>query len=135
MVIVLLGRCFLSLVFLLLTVLFGFQSAPFTILRVVAREVLDDTIALENEQMIHYLVHEVAVVADHDDTAGEVFEILLQHLQRLYVEVVGRLVKDKEVRIAHEHGAEVELAAFATAELVDIVVLLLRREHEIVEEL
>ena len=37
----------------------GLKSAPFTILGIVAREILYLAFALEDQQMIHHLIHEI----------------------------------------------------------------------------
>ena len=75
--------------------------------------------------MVDHLIHEIAVVADHDDAAGEIGQILLQHLQRLDVEVVGRLIQYEEVGVAHKHGAEAELTPLTATEPIDVALLLL----------
>ena len=74
-------------------------------------------------------------MADDDDAALEVLQVLLQNLQRSDVEVVRGLVEDKEVGTLHEHGTEVEPALLASRKLVDVVLLLLGREHEVLQEL
>ena len=99
-------------------------------MRIVAWEVFDDTLSLEDEQVVNDLVHEITVVAHHDDAAWEVLQVFLQDLQRLDVEVVGGFVEDKEIGVAHQHRTEIEFAAFASAELIHIVVLLFGREEK-----
>ena len=79
--------------------------APVAILRVVAWEILYASFAVKHQQVVDHLVGEVAVVAHYDDAAREVLQVFLEHLQRLYVEVVGRLVEYEEVGVAHEHRA------------------------------
>ena len=83
--------------------------------------------------MVHNLVHEVTVVADYDDASGEVLQILFEHFKRLYVKVVGRLVEYEEVRIAHQYGAQIELAFLSSAQLVHIVMLLFGWEEEVLQ--
>src|SRR3712207_4015704 len=52
---------------------------------------------------LHYRVRDavekVAVVGDEDDGAGEALELPFEVLHGGYVEVVGRLVEDEEVRL------------------------------------
>ena len=91
-----------------------FQLLPLPILRVVPREILHNAVAFEDEEVVHNLVHEVAVVADDDDAAFEVLQVLLENLQGIDVEVVGRLVEHEEVRALHEHGTKVEPTFLAT---------------------
>ena len=65
------GRlCALLFAFAYLFLFFDLEIVA--ILRVVAREVVHHAIALENEQMIDYFIHEVAVVAHHNNTSAEV---------------------------------------------------------------
>ena len=42
--------------------------------------------------MVDDFIHEVAVVADNNDTAGKILQIFFQYLQGLNVEVVRGLV-------------------------------------------
>ena len=74
-------------------------------------------------------------MAHDDDTTGEVGQIFFKDLERGDVKVVGRFVKNEEVGILHQYRAEVELAALTAGEFVDVVVLLLRREEEILQKL
>ena len=85
--------------------------------------------------MVDNLIHEVTVVTHYDNTASKVAQILLKHLEGENVEIVGRLVKNEEVGIAHEHGTQVETATFASAQLIHIAMLLLRWEKEMLKEL
>ena len=112
-----------------------FQRLPLAELCVVAGEVLYLAFAAEHEQVIYNLVHEEAVVRHDYHAAGEVLQILLKHLERLYVEVVGRLVEHEEVGVAHQHRAQIELATLAAGELVDVVVLLLGRKEKVLQKL
>ena len=111
------------------------ERLPFAELGVVAGEVLYLTIATEHEQMVDNLVHEESVVRYYYDASGEVLQIFLQHLKRLYVEVVGRLVEYEEVGIAHKYRTEVKLASFASREFVHIVVLLFGGKEEMLQQL
>ena len=85
--------------------------------------------------MVHHLVHEVAVVRHDDDAALKVLQVLLQDLQSDDVHVVGGLVQNEEVGVLHEHRAQLQATALATGEFVDIVLLLKRSEHEMLQEL
>ena len=62
---------------------------------------------MENEEMVNDFVCKEAVVADNYYAAREVLQIFFEYFKGLYVKVVCRLVKDKEVRILHQDGAEV----------------------------
>ena len=90
---------------------------------------------MEDECVVHHSVHEVAVVADDDETSAERLEIFFQNLHGDDVQVVRRLVEDEEVGSFHQHGAEIESSSLASAELVYVAVLLFRFEEEMLEEL
>ena len=85
--------------------------------------------------MIHYLIHEIAVVRYHDEAPLETGEVLLQDIQGEDIQVVGRLVQHQEVGVGDQHGAEVKASFLAPAQLVHVIVLLLRREKEVLQEL
>ena len=105
------------------------------ILLIVARKILHLALPFEHQQMVDHLIHEIAIVAHDDDTTGKILQIFLQHLQRLNIEVVGRLVQHQEVGIAHQNGAKIEFAPLTAAELVNEIVLLLRGEEKILQKL
>ena len=111
------------------------QRLPFAIVSIIARIVLQFAIALHHKQMVHHLVHEVAVVAHHNHAAAEVLQILLQHLQGDDVKVVGRFVENQEVGRTHQDGAKVEPSLLPATELIDVRILLVRREEELLQEL
>ena len=85
--------------------------------------------------MIDHLIHKITVVADNDYTAWKILQVLLENLQRDDIEVVCRLVEHQEVRVLHQHRAEVEFPPFATTEFVDIVMLLFGGEEKMLQEL
>ena len=103
---------------------------PLAVLRIVAGEVAYVALPIKYKQVVYNLVHEVAVVTHYDNTAGKVAQILLKHLKGENVEIIGRLVKNEEVGVAHEHGTQVESATFASAQLIHITMLLLWWEKE-----
>ena len=105
------------------------------ILLIVARKILHLALPFEHQQMVDHLIHKIAIVAHDDDTAGKILQIFLQHLQRLNIEVVGRLVQHQEVGIAHQNGTKIEFAPLAAAELVNEIVLLLGSEEKILQKL
>ena len=113
----------------------GLERLPFAELGVVAGEVLYIAVTTEYEQVVDNLVHEESVVRYYYDASREVLQIFLQHLKRLYVEVVGRLVEYEEVGIAHKYRTEVKLASFASREFVHIVVLLFGGKEEMLQQL
>ena len=66
-------------------------------------------------------MHRAGIVGDH----------LLQEVERLEVEVVGRLVEHQQVRGRGERAGEHEAAALAAGERADRLAGLLRREQKI----
>ena len=124
---------FLRLFLFFLVLLLGLF--PITIVGIVAREIADITLAFEHQQVVYYLVHEIAVVTHHNHASLEVLQVFFQYLKGNDVQIVGRFVEHQEVRITHQDRTKVQTTLFATAELVHIVVLLLRSEEEMLEEL
>ena len=61
-------------------------------------------------------VHEVPVVADHNQASGKIEEEFLEDLQGVNVEVVRRLVEDQEIGVGHQHLQEVQALSLATAQ-------------------
>ena len=58
-------------------------------------------------------------MADHDQAAGEMVEKLLQHGQRLDVQVVGRLVEKQHVGLVDQGAQQVKTASLAAAQTAD----------------
>ena len=63
------------------------------------------------------VVHEFAVVADHDDRFAVIDQKIFQPLDRFDVEVVGRLVKQEYVRFLQQQFGELDAHAPASAEV------------------
>ena len=82
-----------SLLFQLLEILHFFVLQEF----VDAAEVFADALVAEFVDLCDETVQEVAVMADDDEGTVKVDERLLEYVLGLHVEVVGGLVKDKEV--------------------------------------
>src|SRR5436190_3179340 len=87
-------------------------------------------VALESEDMGGEAVEEEAVVADDHGAAGEILQRLLERAQGLDVEVVGRLVEQKDVAALLQHLGEMDAVALAARELADILLLVLAFEIE-----
>ena len=105
------------------------------VLGVVAGKVPHTTGAVEDEDVVDQLVHEIPVVAHQQETTGEVQQEFLEDAQREDVEVVGGFVEDEKVRIGHQHPQEVKAFAFAPTELVDEVVVPVPGKQEALEQL
>ena len=85
--------------------------------------------------MVDNLIHKIAVVAHHDDAAGEVLQVFLQYLQSHDIQVVRRLIEYEEIRVLHQYRTEIELATLSSTELIHIVILLFGCEEEILQQL
>lgn len=88
----------------------------------------------EFEGFLDDVVEEVPVVGNDEEGAGVVDEGLLQDVLRLHVEVVGGLVKNKEVGRADEHADEGDAGTFATAEDADFLEDVVAFEEEAAED-
>lgn len=99
-----------SLLFQLLEILHFFVLQEF----VDATEVFADALVAEFVDFRDETVQEVAVMADDDEGAVKVDERLLEYVFGLHVEVVGRLVKDKEIYGFEQKFEDGKTGAFAT---------------------
>ena len=69
------------------------------VIGVVAWKVLYLSPALKDKEVIHNLIHEIAVVRDNHQAALIVQKELLQDVERNDVKVIGWLVQNEEVRV------------------------------------
>ena len=109
--------------------------ALFEIAGEIAAVALQAAVGLVGENARADAVEKVAVVADGDDRSWKMLEIILEHLQRADVEVVGRLVEEEDVVLLHEDREQIETAAFSAGEARDRPVDLIRAEAEGFEHL
>src|SRR5579859_1272260 len=79
----------------------------------VALEPLHVAVALEGQDVGAQAVEEPAVVADHHRAAGELLQGVFQVLQRLDVQVVGRLVEQDDVAAGGQGLGQVYAVALA----------------------
>ena len=70
-------------------------------------------------------------MADQQDRAGVVAQRFLQQVERVGIEIVGRLVEHQQVRGQGERTGEREAAALAARQLADRRARLLGREQEV----
>jgi len=70
-------------------------------------------------------------VADDQDRAGIVAEQLLQQVERLQIEIVGRLVEHHQVRRLRQRARQRQPAALAARQLADRRARLIRRKQEV----
>ena len=105
-------------------------QAVLAVLRVPALALPEGPVLLEGEDSRHDAVEEVPVVGDDDDDAGEVVEIVLEHLESLDIEIVRRLIEDQDIRGAHQDLEKAEPALLPAGELPDERVLHFRVEEK-----
>ena len=70
-------------------------------------------------------------MAYHNEAAWKILQVLFKNLERLYVKVICRLVKNKEVGILHQHRAQIQFPSFATTQLINVIMLLFWSEQEV----
>ena len=87
------------------------------------------------DDAVHELVQELAIVRDHEDRAGVIFQIILKPEEGLEVEVVGRFVEDEEVGFLGEEAGEVGAHDPAAAEFGGAAVEVAVAKAEAVEHL
>ena len=89
--------------------------------------------AIELENPARHVVEEIAVVGDDQDRARIGAQVALEPVDRLGVEMVGRLVEQQEVGLLQQQAAERDAALFAAGELGHIGII--RRAAERVHRL
>ena len=83
----------------------------------------DAAAAVQLQDPLRDVVEEVAVVGDGDDGARVLLEEPLQPLDRLGVEVVGRLVEQQQVGVLEQQPAERDAALLAAGQRGDVGVV------------
>ena len=76
----------------------------------------DDAVAFEDQRARHDVVEEGAVVGDHDQRAGVIDQDVLEDVEGLGVEVIGRFVEHQDVGGLGEEAREQQAVAFAAGE-------------------
>src|SRR5262249_14712565 len=82
-------------------------------------EVPDRAVARYGVHHVGDPLEEVAVVSDHDQRAWPRVEEVLQHGQRLDVQVVGRLVEDQHVRLVEHDPEQLQPAPLTAGQIAD----------------
>ena len=83
----------------------------------------DAAAAVELEDPLRDVVEEVAVVGDRDDRARVLLEEALEPVDRLGIEVVGRLVEQQQVGVAEEQPGERHATLLAAGQRRDVGVV------------
>ena len=81
------------------------------------------TAAVEGKDPGHDPVQKITVVGDRDDYAREMVQIILQNLQGLDIQVIGRFIQDQDIRILHQDTEQTQPPLFAAGQLADRRVL------------
>ena len=100
--------------------------------RVAAGVLFPDTVAFGGKRLRDDVVEEGAVVRDEEDGAGVVLQRRFEELERLDVEVVGRLVEHEHVGGLGEEPRE-QAVALAAGKHLHLRVRAARREEEVAE--
>ena len=95
----------------------------------------DAAAAIELEDPAGDVVEEVAVVGDDQDRAGIVAQMAFEPVDRLGVEMVGRLVEQQQVGLVEQQLAQRDAAALAARQLGDVGVVgrAAQRVHRLVD--
>ena len=81
----------------------------------------------------HDVVEKRAVVADEQQRAGPLDELRLEQLERLEIEIVGRLVEHEHVRRPREQPGEQQPIAFAARQRLHRRLRALGRKQKIAQ--
>ena len=98
-------------------------------------QMLTNLTAAELIHLIHKSVEEVTVVAHYDSRTVKGADSLLQHILRLHIQVVRRLVEDKEVNRLKQQTDHCQTRAFTARKHLYVFVACLATEHERAEDI
>ena len=84
-----------------------------------ARDFTHTALVVDRQRGFDGALEERPVVADDDECAGPVVQEVLEHSQRLDVEVIGGLVQQQDVGLLGQYGEQLQSSAFATREVAD----------------
>ena len=90
---------------------------------------------MKDKQMIDHLIHKVAVVADNNHTSMKVLKILLKNLQGDDIQIIRGLIEHQEIGTLHQDCTKIESTLLTSRKLIDVILLLQGREHEMLQEL
>ena len=90
-------------------------------------------VAFRDQRLRDDVVEEAPVVAHQQQRAAVALQRVLEELERLDVEVVGRLVEHQQVRGLREEPREQQAVALAARQRLDRRLRALRREQEVAE--
>jgi hypothetical protein len=93
----------------------------------------DAAATIEFENPPRDIVEEIAVVGDDEDGAGILPQMALEPVDRLGVEMVGRLVEEQQLRLLKQELAERDAAPLAARQFADIGII--RRTAERIHRL
>ena len=102
---------------------------------IITGEIFNDSVPFESKNPVDHFIGEKTVVGYDQQTTFEAFQILFQYIQRDDIQIIGWLVQDQEIRIAHQYGKQIQSSSFPSAQLFDQGILLFVGEHEIFQEL
>ena len=96
---------------------------------------IDDRLAVADlDDLRRELLDEVAIVRHEDQRAAVVLERVEQHVLRIEIEVVGRLVEQQRVRRAQQHARDGEPRALAARQHGGLLVDVVAGEEEAAED-
>src|SRR4051812_45749571 len=90
--------------------------AVFFVLLIIAFEEDDAALTFKRHDMRAYTIQEPTIMADHHRATGEAQKRFFKRAQRVYVQVIGRLVEKQDVAAGLEDFGEMHAVAFPTGE-------------------
>ena len=96
----------------------------FLVISKVAFEPFDMAAAFEGEHMGRDAIEKKAVMRDDHRAAGEIRQRLFKCAKRIDIEIVGRLVEQKDIGAGFQHFGEMHAVALAAGELADFFLLI-----------
>lgn len=76
--------------------------------------------------MIHDLIHKITVVGNYQQAAWKIHKETLKHIKRHDIQIVSRLIENKEIWVLDQNCTQIESFSLATAQFFDKIILFLR---------
>ena len=93
------------------------------IFRVVSLEPDHPALTLKRKHMCGDTVEEPAVVADYYGTSCKILQRLFQCTHSVYVQIIGRFIKQKDIGLFLEHTGQMDTVSFTSGEHRDLFLL------------
>jgi hypothetical protein len=109
------------------------RAALAQIVAIAADIFMDDAIAFQGDDAGDEAIEEIAVVTDQQQSALIIGQHLFEEIECLYIEIVGRLIEDQQIRCLRQHLRQQEPIALASRQRIHLGLELPLLEQEVLE--